>query len=655
MTTMITQRPRRPKAGGVDLERQLTAVLEISHVLNLSLGMHDMFQLLAQKVHHLMGYDCAVILLDPDSLLLTWVGYYGISDEYVDAMNEQHNNLKTPEMSRGATGRAFRTHRPAQITNIRHSSVRLWSERAVREGIETFIATPMILRNQVLGFINCYTRHPHRYSPQETELLTIIANQAAVAVDAAKLHHDERRRTEELADLNRLLESQNAQLLKAERIHEQLTAISLSDGGLDEIVQRVANLVRRPVVLYDAGFRQLAAADRREHGDALHRACLAARALSPDLLDAPEVHQSLTQLKTRWRPTRVVWDAARGAEVPRYVVPIRSGRSILAYLLVLEVHGQIGELDRRAVEHGATVVALELVKQRAVLQLEHQLRGGFLDDLLAGTYQDEEVIRRRAAYLGFDLASEYRVFAVGIDPDETARRGAAATGPGEELGRRVASLAEASWIVRGSKGTVAQRGDSVIVVWRESPNDKLGPDEAARILKEEIARSLGGPTVSVGVGSVCRAPADFARSYAEARHCLELLQQFRSADRILSIESLGLQRFLLSAKDHRELVELAHLRLDRLIEHDQKYGVQLLTTLAAFLHAECGLTRTAKRLSLHVNTIQARLQRIQELSSVSLRSPSGLSEVNLALLVASLCTQEFPDLPVAVRAVALGT
>jgi sugar diacid utilization regulator len=652
---MISQRQNRRESGGVDLERQLTAVLEISHVLNLSLGMHDMLQLLAQKVHQLMGYDCAVILLDPDSLLLTWVGYYGISDEYVRAMNEQHNNLKTPEMSRGATGRAFRTHRPAQITNIRHSSVRLWSERAVKEGIETFIATPMILRNQVLGFINCYTRHPHRYSPQETELLSIIANQAAIAVDAAKLHHEERRRTEELASLNRLLESQNAQLLKAERIHEQLTAISLSDGGLDEIVQRVADLVRRPVVLYDAGFRQLAAAHRRESGDALHRACLAAGALGRELLDAPEVQQSLTQLKTRWRPTRIVWGPARGAEVPRYVVPIRSGRSILAYLLVLEVHGPIGELDRRAVEYGATVVALELVKQRTVLQLEHQLRGGFLDDLLAGTYQDEEVIRRRATYLGFDLAAEYRVFAVGIDPEETARRVGVATGPGEELARRVVSLAEASWIVRGSKGTVTQRGDSVIVVWRAEPNEKLGPDDAARILKEEIARSLGGPTVSVGVGSICRAPSDFARSYAEARHCLELLQQFRSTDRILSIDALGLQRFLLSAKDRHQLLELAHLRLDRLIEHDQKYGVQLLSTLAAFLQAECGLTRTAKQLSLHVNTIQARLQRIQELSGVSLRSPSGLSELNLAILVGSLCTQEFPDLPSAVRAVALAT
>lgn len=647
MTNTVAQKA----LGQAELERSLTAVLEISQVINLSLGLREMLQLLAQKVHNLMGYDCAVILLDPDTLVLTWAGYYGLSDDYVRAMNEQHNNLKTPEMAQGATGRAFRSRRPAQITDIRDSSVRLWRDMALKEGIESFIATPMTLRDRVLGFINCYTRRPHVFSPQEIELLSIIANQAAIAVEAAKLYDQERQRAAEQARLNQilreqhqLLERQNAQLLQAEQIHRQLTEVSLQDGGLEAIVARVAQLISRPLVLYDTGFTQLAASGLHEPVDELHYAALRAEQFPQALLEQPEVRDDVQRLRSQNRPVRLSWLHA-DARFSRYVIPVTTGRSILGYLVVVESPDLIDELDMRAVEYGATLIALELLKQRAVMDVEQQLRGGFLDDLLSGDYESEEVIVRRARYLGFDLSASYRVFVIGLDYEPVRGRGEhQAAPPSEDLRRRVASLAEASWAVHRPKGAVTVRGDAVVVLRQEIPGERIGAVEAARMLKDEITASLRGPTVSVGIGSVCREPASFSRSYNEARYCLEVLHRFGNRDRILAIEQLGLHRFLLRSKDDEQLLEFAHLRLDRLLEHDRKYSVQLLKTLTVFLDLDCSLTRTAKHLLVHVNTIQSRLQRIEELSGVNLRSSQGLMEIHLALLVASLCPREFPGL-----------
>lgn len=636
----------------VPLERTLTAVFEISQLINLSLDLNTMFKLLAQKVHRLMGYDCAVILVDSDELQLTWVGYYGLSDEYIQTLNAQHTKLAMPHMSQGATGRAYRTKRPAQVNDLRETSVQLWRDAAQKEGIGSFIATPMVLKDRVMGFINCYSRRPHIFSQPEVDLLSIIGNQAAIAVEAARLLDQTRLRAEELGRLNHVLSEQNqvlnrqhTALLQTEQIHRQLTGVILDDGGLSAIVERIAGLVGRPVALCDSEAIPLAVARVDEMRTDPGGSVMDHQQLFQAPINGQTLRETLHGLEDGRSRVLNYTVSASGRQMPGCTFPVVSGNVTLGFLVVFEISEPLGELDLRAVEHGATVVALELLKQRAVMEAEQQLRGGFVDDLLSGIYEDEETIVRRAGYLGFDFDASHRVFVVTIDR-ESGEDGAGRPGAREidQLRRHLLSLTVAACSIRWPAAIATLNGDRVAVVWPEDPRDRIGPAEAARILKDEINRSLRHLTVSIGIGASCRQPAEFSRSFAEARRCIEMLRAFSNTNRVLPVEELGLHRFLIRPGDEAQLLEFAHLRLDPLLEHERRYSSELVQTLNIYLGVECSLTRTAKQLTVHVNTVQYRIRRVEELTETKLRSPQGLMAIYLALFVASLRPDEFPEL-----------
>ncbi|HET7095727.1 MAG TPA: helix-turn-helix domain-containing protein, partial [Thermomicrobiales bacterium] len=124
--------------------------------------------------------------------------------------------------------------------------------------------------------------------------------------------------------------------------------------------------------------------------------------------------------------------------------------------------------------------------------------------------------------------------------------------------------------------------------------------------------------------------------------CIEVLRGFGNVNRVLSVEDLGLHRFLIRPGDEPQLLAFAHRRLDALCDHERRYNGELIATLKIFLATECSLTRAAEQLSVHINTVQYRVRRVEELAGVKLRSPEGLMEMHLALLVAALRPTEFP-------------
>jgi sugar diacid utilization regulator len=335
----------------------------------------------------------------------------------------------------------------------------------------------------------------------------------------------------------------------------------------------------------------------------------------------------------------------QSAEFSRFFAPVSTGRSVLGYLEIIEGPAPITGLALRAVEYGTTVLALELLKQRAVLQAEQQLRGSFLDDLLAGTFESDEAIVRRASFVGFDLGSRYRVLALGLDPieGEDHRR---PTSSIDSIRQRLESVVATSCKVRFPGAAVILKGDTVAVLWPEAARESDGAAalETARALANDVSTALRGLTVSVGIGSTCSMPRDFAQGFAEARYCVDLLHRFGSGGQVLAMETLGLHRFLLHAQQDEQLLAFAHQKLDRLLAHSDRRGKALLETLACYFRTGCSLTRTAEDMVLHVNTVQYRIQRIEHLTDTALATPEGLMELQLALLLASLSPREFPAL-----------
>jgi nitrate/nitrite-specific signal transduction histidine kinase len=78
------------------------------------------------------------------------------------------------------------------------------AELAQRLDVRSFISVPLIARGRRLGLIYLDTKAPrqHSFGPQDQRILAAIADQAAAAIDGARLFEAERRRGAELRVLN---------------------------------------------------------------------------------------------------------------------------------------------------------------------------------------------------------------------------------------------------------------------------------------------------------------------------------------------------------------------------------------------------------------------------------------------------------------------
>jgi DNA-binding PucR family transcriptional regulator len=73
-----------------------------------------------------------------------------------------------------------------------------------------------------------------------------------------------------------------------------------------------------------------------------------------------------------------------------------------------------------------------------------------------------------------------------------------------------------------------------------------------------------------------------------------------------------------------------------LLEYDRAHQAELVETLRAYLAAGTSLTRSAKTLTVHPNTVVYRLRRIRELSGRDPQSMEDLLILSLALKLMEL-------------------
>jgi len=143
----------------------------------------------------------------------------------------------------------------------------------------------------------------------------------------------------------------------------------------------------------------------------------------------PRIHVPVPLAQAGAREVRI--NAGRPAR-PLDVVPVRAGADLLGLLAVavdeqtVDSHGR-----RRALEHGSTVLALELAKERAAAEVERRLRGDLVEEVLAGGLEGDEAERvaRQAERLGHRLP--HKAWVVVLEPDDDATE-AALAGRGQQ-------------------------------------------------------------------------------------------------------------------------------------------------------------------------------------------------------------------------------
>ena len=290
------------------------------------------------------------------------------------------------------------------------------------------------------------------------------------------------------------------------------------------------------------------------------------------------------------------------------VVALASPRpGVLGLIALIDPERRADATDLMALEHGATVLAVELARLRGLADTELRVRRELVHDLLSGT--DDESAYLRAEALGYDLGLPHQVAVVEV-----------AEPPAHEDVLHAVRRALRRQQLPALLGTMA--GTVVIVA----------PDDGAdwESLRLAIVAELGGGRCRIGVGDACTQPSQLARSLREARLALRLQKASTAAERTSLFADLDVLRMLASVADLADVEEFARKWLGTLADYDERKHTELVKTLTQYLQHGGGYEATSRALSVHRSTLKYRLQRIRELTGFDLGDPETHFNLQLA-------------------------
>ena len=548
----------------------------------------ELLDLIIRETTLAIGTDvCSLYLLAAEGRELLLTATNGLNENMIGKVR-----MKVGE---GITGSVAQSRQPAVVPDVSKDRRWKWIPGLDEDRFHSMASVPIESGPRLVGVLNVQSTERREFDSGDIDFLRAIAAQVAGIL--------------ERSELQRRTEVQLAEIQLSHDIHERFTKLSLEGAGIASILEVLGSLAGGPAALYAAdGYR---VRGQGERSDGM----------------PPRIHVPPAFTQPAAREIRI--SAGRPARAID-VVPVRAGGDLLG-LLAVGVGDEAVDAEgrRRALEHGSTVLALELSKERATAEVERRLRGDLVEEVLAGGLEPDEAerIARQAERLGHRLPQ--RAWVVVLEPDD------------DKTEASLAARAQQDRLDAALSGVVRSRLPGALTLVRSSSAVFLVPDDAAPDLAavEKLAGQIlttASPVMkpgsaSVGIGNLANGPAELARSHLEARQSLRLTRRAGGRGRIASYRSLGAFRLLLEVQSPDALRRFVSELLGPLLDYAQSRDTPLLESLEALSAARWIRRAAARQLGIHINSMTYRVERIEALTGLQLDEPETRVAVSIAL------------------------
>lgn len=257
------------------------------------------------------------------------------------------------------------------------------------------------------------------------------------------------------------------------------------------------------------------------------------------------------------------------------------------------------------------------------------IRGDFLYNLLFGYAISDRYVEKMCARFGLQFDTPHRVGIIVIDRVYTENM--------EQDERRYQIYMQAL------ESALAALGEEILYLTFQNKGVILLPDQRSivqqleDILVQQDAAQPRADLISCAciLGRAYRKPADFSRSYQEAKQLIPKIRMFPHSRRqkILSAQLLGIYQFLFDGSSYAEIQEYCTERLRPLEEYDSANSTALVDTLLEYYMSGCNVSRAAEKLYVHRNTLQYRLNKIEDLLQIELDDYSELLDLINCIMI----------------------
>ncbi len=390
-------------------------------------------------------------------------------------------------------------------------------------------------------------------------------------------------------------------LSRSTDINSMLINNILNGAEAKEVVSTLARLVKNPVALLDASLNLVAEDPYYEGGLEYFRKGMPALLTFDVFYNAqtPGEHPNYALVTIDDRPVRIA------------VKTVMIKSSVYGYLTVWEILNQFDEVDKYAIAHASTAVALDFIQNINLAEQRQKMMNELCRDLLSGEYVSEESLLKQGEMYGLNLAGLNVVIVVkpitagGAGADHYRR-------PGSCLQIDEAVIAIRKQIESKSTDCLVSCNEGEVIIAVAAGEDGERKKKVLGMVREVdplCKRYFGKEKYMISVGGFISNFNILSQSYSQARSALKIVGHLSGGKKTVFFDELGIYRLLSEMPHTPEVRNYMEMVLPG-IDHVDK---NILETLEAFIECQKSFSAAGKMLFVHPNTVKYRINKAREM------------------------------------------
>lgn len=388
-------------------------------------------------------------------------------------------------------------------------------------------------------------------------------------------------------------------------------------GNLENLVDKISDVLGCPVTIEDANHRLLAYSTHDDRTDSARVATIIGRRVPEKVINSLWRDGVIQKLNQSDEPIRIseITDIGLGNRV---AISIRKKHEILGYIWVLEIENRLQEEQLLLIKQAAQTAKNQLLQLQVHKKKKEEGFQEFFWQLLTGHLKSHQEIKLKIEQLGIIPPSPVTIIVFQFPEEITAK-----------IEKYISYLITTTQQVKISLHAIDR--NELILLASPLPGKNL----LTFILdfKAKMEKRYSISQVKGSYGNTYTNYEKVEASYQEALMVLRLKNQFpEEVGEIYNYQQLGIYRYLnVIYENHYE-----NPALEKLIDYDATNHTQLVETLEVFLNKDSNINETARELHIHSNTLTYRLKRISEIGEIDLKNPNQKMTLYLDIKIRKL-------------------
>lgn len=205
--------------------QQFDTLVKISETITSEKYLDEILNLIVVVTSELLNSKiCSIMLLDDKG---EW-----LIIKATQSLSEAYKNKPPIKVEESLSGEVIKEKKSRVVYDVRKENRYIYKDLAIKEGLSSMMLIPMIVKHKAIGIINVYTKTFHNFSKEEIDILQIIANQAAVAIENTKLM-EEAIKSREALETRKIIERAKGILMKTENLSEDIAYRIINKKSMD--------------------------------------------------------------------------------------------------------------------------------------------------------------------------------------------------------------------------------------------------------------------------------------------------------------------------------------------------------------------------------------------------------------------------------------